>query len=778
MLVRLRVALACALACAFAFAVSAPITAAQDATPQGTPSADSSDSPDSPDPAGPATGAAGTPEISLGDVEGTKGREDMWWAPTAEDWARPCLIPFQRSWDDAATVSKETGKPILVCVNMDGEIASEHYAGVRYRMPEVAKLYEPYVCVIASVYRHGPRDYDEQGERILCPRFGSVTCGEHITMEPKVYEQFLDETRVSPRHIAVELDGEEMYDVYYAFDTRSVFTRIVEGVANRPPPRPPRGDRTLAERVASRDIADREAVEQAYREGDAAARRELLQAAQATGEDAPVDLLRLAIFGLDTDLSRLARRSLCKSRTDGTMQLINEALRVPLDGGEREELIRALERLGGQSPDARTYAVVHRGLGTRSRAVDVEAWAGAIQAQPTPPADRQRLETLIEEQDAILGSGDVARHLDLADAFLTFAYEQYESDPEFAEFLLMDARRTAREASRLGAYGWRANAALAVSEYYLGEAERAHDHAEKAVAAGVPDDPSGWTSMAVLAIFAQARQQDIREAAEARQPWPPEWLTDVHAACSVLARHPLSTPDQLVAHYDFLDGLGGAGQASRVLDQALERFPDSFEVHGRLRRRVLRESGVDGLEPAYEAMLARGDAAAPLHWYAGYASFVTAEYRRRTGHEAAALAAYDRAIAHHEADVARDPARAAAADEQIALALAGRARLAYERGEDDVALTELLAAFARGPEAAATQDGLNISAVDTAMVLLARLEDRGSAEAAGRLAAALGALDPKMLEMPAYEPTGPDGRARMRRLPGSGRREPPPRNQD
>jgi peroxiredoxin (alkyl hydroperoxide reductase subunit C) len=39
-------------------------------------------------------------------------------------------------------VSRETGKPILVCVNMDGEVASEHYAGIRYRQPEIAKLYE------------------------------------------------------------------------------------------------------------------------------------------------------------------------------------------------------------------------------------------------------------------------------------------------------------------------------------------------------------------------------------------------------------------------------------------------------------------------------------------------------------------------------------------------------------------------------------------------------------------------------------------------------------
>ena len=77
-------------------------------------------------------------------------REEMWYAPTEEDWAKPCLITWERSWDDALTVARETGKPVLICVNMDGEIASEHYAGIRYRQPDIAALYEPYVCVAAS----------------------------------------------------------------------------------------------------------------------------------------------------------------------------------------------------------------------------------------------------------------------------------------------------------------------------------------------------------------------------------------------------------------------------------------------------------------------------------------------------------------------------------------------------------------------------------------------------------------------------------------------------
>src|SRR5262245_55538379 len=188
--------------------------------------------------------------------------QQMWPAPTAEDWKKPCLIKFQRTYEDAIAVSRETGKPILVCVNMDGEPASEHYAGVRYRQPEIAALYEPYVCVIASVYRHNPRDYDDQGRRILCPRFGSVTCGEHIAIEPGLYDKFFEGQRVAPRHIAIEPGKEagkqEIYDVYYTWDLDTVFNSLRYGIDTRPAPPASvvRGDRSMVERVASRDNQD------------------------------------------------------------------------------------------------------------------------------------------------------------------------------------------------------------------------------------------------------------------------------------------------------------------------------------------------------------------------------------------------------------------------------------------------------------------------------------------------------------------------------------------
>jgi len=312
-------------------------------------------------------------------AEGTT-EEQMWPAATAEQWQQPCLVRWQRSFDDALVVARARHMPLLVCVNMDGEIASEHYAGVRYRQPETAALYQPYVCVVASVYRHTPRDYDEQGGRVPCPRFGSVTCGEHIAIEPILYEQYFDGQRVAPRHVMIELDRSETYDVYYAFDTQSVFRTIEEGVAGREFPPDTRADRPLLERVASRDVRDRRAVEEAYARGDRELRRAILERLVVSADLDQVDLLRLALFGFDTELAKLARRSLAQVESERAIDLIHEALRVPMETGEREMLIAALERLGATWPRAATLAAVQRGMAEDSGLVDVGGWARAVAA--------------------------------------------------------------------------------------------------------------------------------------------------------------------------------------------------------------------------------------------------------------------------------------------------------------------------------------------------------------------------------------------------------------
>ncbi len=704
--------------------------------------------------------------------EGTS-REGMWPAPTAEDWSMPVLVPWERTFEDALRVAELTKKPILVCVNMDGEIASEHFAGIRYRRTETAALYEPYVCVIASVYRHNARDYDQQGRRVPCPRFGTVTCGEHIAIEPLLFEEFFDGKRIAPRHIAVELDGKETYDVYYSWDTKTVSAALTYGVADREPPRPlANDDLPVVERVASPHVADRVAVEVAYQQGSREVRRSLIDAVMTHRDVDQIDLLRMAIFGFDLELARLARQALVQCDSESAVDLIAEALKVPMDQAEREALIEAAVRLAEKYPRARTLVAVHRGLASGSERIDVEAWSrpmsetGATAYEAQDPAS---------EMDA--RSRAAAEHPDDAEAHLALAEAFHERGAEpgierrFARVLLEDAQRSALRARELGATGWRLNGLLAVVSAALGERGAAREHAAAAIESRMPAPDPAFSStrhrdaLTVLALYAEARQRAIAAAYRERKIWPAEWLADVHAAYAVIARHPLGTDEHVSSHYDFLRWLGATPRATEVLEQGLARFPESWILHDRLRAAVLWEKGPDGLESTYQEMLARPDASPNLDWFAGYASLVAAEHHRRSGGSAEALAAYERGIAHYQRGIEKNPDSRASADHYVALALAGRARIELEQGELERATDDILACFDRMPDAAATPDGLNVSPVDTANMLRSRLDEAGRDELAARVRAGLAALDPRLLELPAYEREGAprvEGRRRER----------------
>ncbi len=705
------------------------------------------------------------------DASADIGREQMWPAPTAEDWAKPCLITWQRTFEDAVAVSRETQKPLLVCVNMDGEIASEHYAGIRYRQPEVAALYEPYVNVIASTYRHNPRDYDEQGRRIICPRFGSVTCGEHIAIEPGLFDKFFEGQRVAPRHIAVELDSSEVYDVFYAFDTASVFDTIRKGIEDRTivPQDISRGDLPITERVASRDIVDRMAGEQAYEEGDTEERRSLVRAALARKEVVQVDLLRLAMYDVELDLRQMAWQTLSMQVPENAVDIIAEALESPLDASDREGMIEALQALGESSHRARRLAVVHRGLADLSNTIDLGLWSEALAGTPAPDGpDLGDLQTRIEDrvQWSEERPDDITAQVALAEAYLELAL-QPGTDPKQARFLFEDARRTAREAEARGASGWGVNSVLALVARRGGDFAEMQTRVASAVG-GMPSVASDWSAMATLELFADARRRSILRAERDGGVWPAEWLTDMHAAYAALRMHPLGRDDQVAEHHDFLRWLGARGYASQLLDEGIARFPDSWMLHERLRGRILEKRGldrVDGLEGVYDAMLRDENAPSGLEWFAGYASLVTAEYHRRANTDQDAALAYGRAIAHYERAIEANPDARETADHYIALALAGRARLAFEAGDHERSLAELLAAFERRPQAAGSLDGLNMSAVSTAQMLLPQLVKKGLEEQAATLEAAVDALPPEALRLPAFEPGSGAGSRR-----GVGRR--------
>ncbi|HIG12321.1 MAG: HEAT repeat domain-containing protein [bacterium] len=690
-------------------------------------------------------------------------REQMWPAPSAEDWARPCLISWQRTWQDAVEVSRRTQRPLMIAVNMDGEIASEHWAGIRYREADTARLYEPFVCVIASVYRHNARDYNSRGERILCPRFGSVTCGEHISIEPELYQTYFEGKRIAPRHIGVELDKREIMDVYYALDIQSVKLAIHAGAADRPytPRVDTSGDRSLVQLVASPDMAHRRIVEQAYSKGDFAVRQELLQAAARIHDIDHIDLLRRALFGDDAELSAIAFAVLCQTNSESAVDLLAAVLRLPMSAEDRQPLLEALERLSATWPRAGDIATVHRGLAQPSTALAEQVGAGepvGSASYATHVALESRLERTADQ--AHREPLDADHQLDIAGAFLALAVRP-EASARHARVLFDDALRAARKAEELGATGWRVDSILGLVNHYMGQRGKAQRRIERALTV-LPAGADDWNSMAVLELFAQSREARIRRAAERRRQWPAEWLSDLQAAFETLACHPFGTDGQVAAHHDFLLELGAGAQAAIALDRGLARFKDSWLLHDRLRGRALESAldgsleaglggGSGGLEAIYAAMLAEPDASPNLPWFAGYASFVAAEYLRRAGAAAEAGEAYERAMAHFERAATQVPKNRSSSDHYIALAIAAQARMALEEGQYHEAHGLLLESFGRSPGAAGHLDGLNLTPVMSAKALLERLAKEGHEDLVASLQEALENLPEEAREAPEFE---------------------------
>jgi hypothetical protein len=148
-------------------------------------------------------------------------------------------ILWQRSLEDALAISQAEDRPILVAVNMDGESACERIVREQYKDPNFVAMTRRFVCLVSSVFRHTPRDHDDQGRRIECPRLGEITCGEHVALEPILYERFLGGERIAPRHALIRPDGTKVFDLSLLFDLGVISERLYQAHHHAPPPYPP-----------------------------------------------------------------------------------------------------------------------------------------------------------------------------------------------------------------------------------------------------------------------------------------------------------------------------------------------------------------------------------------------------------------------------------------------------------------------------------------------------------------------------------------------------------
>jgi len=224
-------------------------------------------------------------------------------AQRSEPIVAPDQIAWQRSLEDARAIAAAENRPLFVAINVDGESGSDRIVHEQYRDPEFVARTRHFVCAIGHPFRHTPRDHDDRGRRIECPRLGSVTCGEHVALEPAIFDAYLGAERVSPRHALVQSDGTKSFDLYYLFDITDLDAAVEKAARDAPPAsvdESPSAEIGLLELVASRRSSDRELFEalvDSWRGEDMAPAIWPLAALSTSGNAGSIDALRLLLQG-------------------------------------------------------------------------------------------------------------------------------------------------------------------------------------------------------------------------------------------------------------------------------------------------------------------------------------------------------------------------------------------------------------------------------------------------------------------------------------------------
>ncbi len=651
---------------------------------------------------------------------------------TAEDAERPVLIHWQRTLADAEALSRETGRPLLLAVNVDTENASRVFALHKYRRADFAALVEPFVALIACPTRHTDADYDEAGRRIPCPRFGSVTCGEHVAAEPAIFEKYGNGERWAPRHIGVSPEGEKLFDRFLDQNLTNVDDALKK-VSSRP------SNKRLKGLLSSRDSADRERLEALYETLDLDGKKRVL-GLSAGAPSLPTSLVRRGLMAEDPGLRDMAVLALATNANADSVDVLLAALDREDLQASRPALLRGLQRLTDESRAARRAFNVYSALAHPVDDLSGVEWRAAEVPGPTAPTTAE-LDVLWQTVDA--APEDAAARIALARGLLATAQAEMAAGGG-SGFFAMDAENVASEARDAGANPAEAAAVLAQSHWLLGRTSEAAEAAAQAIPY-LRANPGAADAPGVLESLARGRTNAIYAAEVAGQNWPSSWLAEAIAAYDALAAHPAGTAAHAGAYADLLGYLDLAAPQGEVLDAALVRYPNDPELHRRFRDHVVKQQGFEALEAAYAAWDVAPEDQAGFDWFAGYATLLVAEDHRRNDRPEAADAAYVRAIATFERSAEREESFRDSVDHYVALCTAGRARVAVEQKDVDTALPLIRTAIERRPASAESADGLEqtpLQTLDRVRSALRRAERDEELEALTRLRRTLRAEEP------------------------------------
>jgi hypothetical protein len=641
------------------------------------------------------------------------GIRDLYPPADAAQRALPPLAPFQRSLDDALLLVERTKKPLLVCVNMDEEAASEALAWYLYRDPAFADLMHGFVCVVASPDDRNPLDFDDRGQRLADPRFGRVLDREAIAAEPVLFERFFRGTRAAPRHVGVSPTGEILFDVYLVDDLQRVADALVAH-AVRPGERPrPAATLTLPELLDSPEAEHRDHLERRFVAATLEQRTALVAAAlDPARRVAHPQLVRLGLC--DPEPSVRSAAVLAAASRPGAVEhelLVLAARVAEPNSTHAKELSAGLARLVAVATDDATRARaqgLHDVLAAErapTRVVDEELWSFGLTLAPNATAT-----VPLDEEAALAALALAERGLDahpdepawlaaFADAALACG-RAVLANGRSPLFHFQDA---ASFAERAGAHG---AATLAQARWLLSDFAGAESAAEIALPQLAAQAHSA-AAFEVLRVFTMVRALSLASERASGAAVDPTRIADYFAAHAVLTRHPLATRDDALVRIGNLGTLDAWRAQEAAVEDALARFVHDSDVHAWLRAVLLRPGGGSAtLRERYAALLAEHDGDALVAWYAGLAEIVAAEHLVNARRPEEALVAYEACRDTFDAAVALESGYGPSAAWYSALAAAGAARIHAEAGRLAEAVEALEEAFERDGGALDAADGL------------------------------------------------------------------------
>lgn len=647
-------------------------------------------------------------------------------APTA------ARIEWQRSLADALAVQEATGLPLLVVVNMDGEVFNERFAKSTYKDPAFVASTRGYVCVVASPDRHTDKDYDADGNRIECPRFGGCTCSEHIQIEPELFRRYFNGTRNAPRHVGVTKQGAIVFDRFLDTSMQTAIDAIAKNAGDAS--KQPGASTDPAVLFGRRDALARRTLEAMWQRGDAAARRALMVAAADAGNE-PYDMLRAGLRDEDAEVAAKAALALAKRGGKDALIDLEDALARHPSGPVHDALVARIVELAKTDDAAKRLAahLVAPVAPTRIAAPWSNAWA----APRFDDGDRAAIEKELDRCETALKQtpDDDEARLALAVAQAAFADILARDGDKGPEFWFADAIGSARKVKAKELQP-EAQAVIAYASYMTGEAQACGTALALAQAApqnGRQPAPALAARFLDVAIAGTATKVFGDTGGNAARAWRSE-IDRVVAMLDLMNERKAVREGALLAGAGLLEYGGLRAQARARLADAVARFPGSPKAHERWRNRLLVDLGVAGMRKAYAEFVATAADKPEAEWFAGYAGIVAGEQETRDKRAAQGIAAYAEAIERLQRSAAGNADFADSANGLAVLALAGRAELLAEDGKPEDAAADLLRAWGLRADSFDEADGLQRKPRGIASRVAQALQKAGKAELAAKLA--------------------------------------------